>query len=77
MKDYNKRIDNLEKVTLMLSEKLAEVAKYIQDNDHKITKPLKLMYVRPGEEELTPLREVLDSLHQRLNMLESGSPSDN
>lgn len=61
----------------MLSEKLAEVTKYIQDNDHKIRGQLKLMYTKPGEDELKPLREVLDSLHERLNMLESKSLQDN
>lgn len=77
IKQYDKQIDNLEKVVLMLSEKLAEVTKYIQDNDHKIRGQLKLMYSCPGEDSPRPLREVLDSLHERLNMLELESPSDN
>jgi len=77
LKEKETRIDNLEKVVLLLTQKVTEITTYIQDNDHKVRGKLKLLYNPPNEESAKPLKEVLDSLHERLNMLESGSPSDN
>lgn len=73
----DQKIKELEDIIKISSDKLVEVTNYIRDNDHRIRGQLRLSYIPPGETESKTLRETLDSLHERLNMLESGSPSDN
>jgi polyhydroxyalkanoate synthesis regulator phasin len=69
LKARDKRIDTLEK-------RIIELKNYIEENDENIRAPLRLLYKPMDQEEPVLLREYIDSLHQRLNMLESESPSD-
>ena len=69
LKARDKRIDTLEK-------RIVELKNYIEENDENIRAPLRLLYKPMDQEEPVLLREYIDSLHQRLNMLESESPSD-
>lgn len=70
MQQKDKRIETLEKRVL-------ELKNYIEENDENIRAPLRLLYKPKDSDEPVLLREYIDSLHERLNMLESGSLSDN
>jgi phosphopantetheine adenylyltransferase len=69
LKERDKKIETLEK-------RVVELKNYIEENDENIRAPLRLLYKPMDQEEPVLLREYIDSLHQRLNMLESESPSD-
>ena len=62
---------------MTLTERVGELKDYIVQHHNRIAGDIVIFHKFDEESDPVRLRDAINSLHQRLNMLESGSPSDN
>ena len=77
LKEKETRIQNLENYVVTLTERVGELKDYIVQHHNRIAGDIVIFHKFDEESDPVRLRDAINSLHQRLNMLESGSPSDN